>query len=47
MFADQHFVLKLIWNFYEAKIYYSDTDFYALLWFFGLKRHHAEFILKM
>ena len=41
MFVQQHFVLKSIWIFYEAKIYYSDTYFYALFWFFGLKRHHA------
>ena len=47
MFVQQHFVLKSIWIFYEAKIYYSDTDFYALFWFFGLKRHPADDCIAM
>ena len=37
MFVQEHFVLKSIWIFYEAKFYYSDTDFSPFLQFSGLK----------
>ena len=41
MLVKQHFVLNLIWNFYEAKIYYSDKCFSPLFWCFSPKRHPA------
>ena len=45
----QHFVPKSIWIFYSAEIYYSDTGFSLLLWFFGLERHlpiFCDFIIS-
>ena len=39
MFVQLHFVLKLIWNFYEANFYYSDTGFLPFRCCFGMKRH--------
>ena len=39
MYDKQHFALNLIWNFYEAKIYYGDTGFYPFRWCFWLRRH--------
>ena len=46
MFVKQHFGLNSIWNFYEAKIYYSDTCFLPFRLCFGLERHLAISIQK-
>ena len=39
-------VLKPIWNFSEAKFYFSDTGFRAFRWCFRLKRHLTKSSLQ-
>ena len=39
MFDYKHFVLNSIWNFYKAKFYYCDTEFWHFRLWIWLERH--------